>query len=83
MEFARRQRVCLVSAKGPGKTCVLAWMLLNFLCTRVRANVAATSISADNLRDGLWSEVSLWLSKSAFLVTADDAVERVRAVLWG
>ena len=57
--FATKQRVAMVSCKGPGKTCCLAWVLLNFLCTRPNANVAATSISGDNLKDGLWKECAV------------------------
>ena len=65
--FATEQRVGMIAAKGCGKTTVEAWCLLNFLCTRPHANIAATSISGDNLRDGLWKETALWLQRSAFL----------------
>lgn len=44
---------------------VLAWEILNFLMTRPHPMVPVTSISAENLADGLWTELSRWVSKSA------------------
>ena len=70
MAFATTQRVCMIAAKGCGKTAAEAWCLLNFICTRPHANIAATSISGDNLRDGLWKECAVWLQRSAFLSAA-------------
>ena len=40
--FPTHQRLAMKAAKGPGKTTVLAWMILNFLATRAHSNVAAT-----------------------------------------
>lgn len=60
-------RLALKACKGPGKTCVLAWLAWWFLATRVDAKIAATSISWDNLADGLWSEMAKWQSKSDLL----------------
>ena len=68
--FPHHDRLAMKAAKGPGKTTVLAWMILNFLATRPHANVAATSISGDNLRDGLWKELAKWLQRSPFLSAA-------------
>lgn len=55
------------ACRGPGKTCLLAWLAWNFLVTRPHPNIAATSISGDNLRDGLWKEMSKWQQKSPLL----------------
>lgn len=66
-EFARTQRIAMIAAKGCGKTTVEAWCILNFLSTRPHANIACTSVSGDNLRDGLWKELAKWLGQSAFL----------------
>lgn len=55
------------AAKGCGKTALLAWLAWNFLLTRPHPKIAATSISADNLADGLWTELALWQSKSELL----------------
>lgn len=52
------------SCKGPGKTCVEAWIAWWWLFTRPMAKVFATSINGKNLRDNLWSEMSLWLEKN-------------------
>jgi hypothetical protein len=41
------------NCKGPGKTCVLAWLVWNFMITRPYPNIMATSSSEDNINDGL------------------------------
>lgn len=46
---------------------VLAWCAWNFLLTRPNAQGAAVSNSADNLRDGLWKEMSFWRDKAPLL----------------
>jgi hypothetical protein len=48
-------------------TAVLAWLAWNFLCTRPQPNIAATSVSGDNLRDNLWKEMAYWRGKSKFI----------------
>jgi phage terminase large subunit len=68
--FATSQRVAMKAAKGPGKTAVLAWIIWLFLATRPYSNVAATSVSGDNLRDGLWKELGKWRGVSPFLTKA-------------
>ena len=68
--FATDNRIAMTACKGPGKTAVLAWMIWNFIATRPFANVACTSISGDNLQDGLWKELAKWQSKSEFLLEA-------------
>lgn len=64
LAFPHHNRLAMKAAKGPGKTCCLAWLILNFLMTRPHSRVAATSISGDNLRDGLWSELAKWMQRS-------------------
>lgn len=68
--FAKDQRIALKACKGPGKTTVLAWIVWNFLATRPDSNVACTSISGDNLSDGLWKELAKWQHRSAYLQAA-------------
>lgn len=58
--FPRSQRLALKACKGPGKTAVLAWLIWNFLETRMAPKVAATSCTEDNLSDNLWSELAKW-----------------------
>lgn len=68
--FPTQKRLALKACKGPGKTTVLAWLAWNFLATRPHPKIAATSITADNLRDGLWTEMAKWQAKSPLLQEA-------------
>ena len=63
-------RVAMKSCKGPGKTCVLAWLIWWFMATRRHPKVACTSISGANLDDCLWNELAYWQNKSEFLRAA-------------
>jgi hypothetical protein len=65
--FPSSMRLAMKACKGPGKTCVLAWIAWNFLLTRPHPKVIATSITADNLADGLWAEMAKWQHKSRLL----------------
>ena len=67
--FPHRQRIAMKASKGPGKTAVLAWLGWNYLLTRPNPKIAATSISAENLADNLWTEMALWQSKSPLLTS--------------
>jgi phage terminase large subunit len=68
--FPTHQRLAMKACKGPGKTCVLAWCAWNFLATRTHPKVAATSITSDNLSDGLWTEMAKWQHRHEFLKQA-------------
>lgn len=61
------KRLAMKACKGPGKTCVLAWIAWWFLTCHPHPKIAATSISGDNLSDGLWTEMAKWQAKSDFL----------------
>jgi hypothetical protein len=63
----RNKRVCMKASKGPGKSTVLAWAAWWFLVCFAHPKVVCTSITEDNLRDGLWAEMSKWQQKSEFL----------------
>lgn len=65
--FISGNRVCMRASKGVGKSTVLAWCIWNFMLTRPHPKIAVTSITADNLRDGLWTELAKWLKKSPLL----------------
>jgi hypothetical protein len=67
MAFRDNKRLAMKAAKGCGKSTVLSWCAWNFLATRLKPKIAATSITSDNLSDGLWPEMSKWQSKSPFL----------------
>lgn len=65
--FPTSPRLAMKACKGPGKTAVLAMICWNFLLTRPRPKIAATSITGDNLADGLWTEMAKWQAKSPLL----------------
>ena len=65
--FPREQRIALKACKGPGKSTVEAWCGWNFLLTRPHPKVICTSITGDNLRDGLWAEYAKWQGRSPLL----------------
>jgi hypothetical protein len=65
--FATTQRIALKACKGPGKSTVESWCGWNFLLTRPHPKVICTSITGDNLRDGLWAEYAKWQGRSPLL----------------
>lgn len=67
MSFAKNRRLAMLASKGVGKTTLLSWCAWNFLVTRPEPKIAATSVSWDNLSDGLWTEMAKWQSKSPLL----------------
>lgn len=82
---ARQQAI--VGSKGVGKTGVLAFLILWFLFTRPESNIAVTSISADNLRDGIWKELAKWIGASPLLAAAFEwqasrIVSRTHPATW-
>lgn len=70
LQSVRERRIALLACKNPGKTCVLAWIAWHFLLTRPHPKVIATSISGDNLADGLWAEMAKWQNQSELLKRA-------------
>lgn len=65
--FPHNSRMAMQACRGPGKTALLAWIGWNFMLTRPKPNIAAVSISGDQLRDGLWKELAKWQAKSPLL----------------
>jgi hypothetical protein len=85
--FPKAPRLAMKACKGPGKTAVLAWFAWNFLVTRVDPKIAATSITADNLFDNLWAEMSKWQQRAPYLRehfkwTKDRIVCKARPETW-
>ena len=85
--FPRNQRLAMKACKGPGKTAVLAWLAWNFLVVNQDPKIAATSVSGDNLSDGLWAEMAKWQAKSpllgaAFKWTRDRIFAKRRPQTW-
>lgn len=67
----QKQRIAMMACVGPGKSTVLAWCLINFmLCYSEEGShpkCAVVSITEDNLRTGLWTEIAKWHQRSPFL----------------
>lgn len=68
--FPHQQRIAMKASKGPGKTAIETWLAWNFLLTRAHPKIAATSISAQNLADNLWTEMAKWQGRSEILKSA-------------
>lgn len=68
--FPSSPRLAMKACKGPGKTAVLAWIGWNFMLTRPHPRGGATSITGDNLKANLWTELAYWRSKSELLQAA-------------
>ena len=68
--FPASPRMAMKACKGPGKTTLLSWLAWNFLLCYAHPKMAAVSITADNLADGLWTEMAKWRNKSALLQAA-------------
>jgi phage terminase large subunit len=64
----KKRRLAMKACKGPGKTTILAWCILNFmLCygePGEHPKGAAVSITKDNLKDNLWPEIAKWHNRS-------------------
>lgn len=65
--FPKQQRIAMKACKGPGKSCLDAWLCWNFLLTRPMPKIAVTSVTGTNLADGLWTEMAKWQQKSDIL----------------
>lgn len=61
-------RVATVASKGPGKSTLDAWVALWYMVTHPKAKGACTSITGDNLADGLWAELAKWQKRSPLLM---------------
>lgn len=71
-------RIAMKASKGVGKSAVLAWLMWWFFTTRLHPKIIATSITADNLKDGLWTELASWQQKSPLLAAiATWSAERI------
>lgn len=65
--FPHNQRIAMLASKGVGKTAVESWLAWNFLLTRPHCNIAAISITKENLEDNFWKECATWMNKSSLL----------------
>jgi hypothetical protein len=51
------------SGHGVGKTALLSWLVLWFMCTRYNARIPCTASTHSQLRDILWPEIAKWMNK--------------------
>lgn len=69
-----KQRISLQACVGPGKSAVLAicgWKFLSCYGGRnAHPKGVAVSVTGDNLKDNLWSELAVWRGRSEYLKTA-------------
>lgn len=57
------RRLSIRSCHGPGKTAVLAWMVVHQLVTRFPQKTVATAPTRGQLFDALFAEVMMWMTK--------------------
>lgn len=81
------RRIAMSACKGPGKSAVLAWVAWWLLACHYDTKGAACSITADNLKDNLWTELAAWYDKSEtlkdmFIVRDKRIVNRQRPKTW-
>lgn len=73
-ETSPKRKLCMKACTGPGKSTMLAWAgwhrLACFAAKGEHPKGAALSITADNLKDNLWSELAKWQGRSKFLQSA-------------
>lgn len=84
---SKKNRTAACACKGPGKTCGETWCGWHFLVCYPEAKVPCTSVTGDNLRDGLWAEFAKWqqrseLLKRAFTWTAERIFQNERPETW-
>lgn len=82
-----KPRTVMKACKNPGKTLLLAVIAWHFLACFWHPNIAATSITGENLRDGLWKEMarlqlrSEWLQRE-FTWTAERVFHKRHPGTW-
>lgn len=61
-ELVERRRVSIRSGHGTGKSTLMAWSVLWFLCSYYPCKVPCTAPTGHQLDDVLWAEIAKWLS---------------------
>jgi hypothetical protein len=57
------RQISIESCHGPGKTCVIAWLIVLQLTTRYPQKVAATAPTSGQMEDALLAEVKKWMQR--------------------
>lgn len=60
----KKTGVSIKSGKGSGKTALLAWIVIWFLCCFPFSIVICTASKLDQVKDVLWREISKWIKHS-------------------
>src|SRR4029079_6177181 len=60
---AGKTRLTIRSGHGVGKTALLAWIVLWFMCTHYPCKVGCTAPTTHAIADVLWPEIGLWLGR--------------------
>lgn len=60
----KTRRLSIRAGRGIGKTTVLSWMILWWMCCFSKPKVVATAPSFPQLMSVLWPELALWLKQS-------------------
>lgn len=65
--FPKNKFISMKACKGPGKSCLLAWIAWNFMLTRNKPKIICTSITSQQLYGALWPEIFKWYERSKIL----------------
>jgi len=80
-------RMSAKTGKGPGKTCLEAWLIIWLMSTRPNFAGFATANTAAQLSDKLWRELALWhsraINKDWFTWTAQRFYHNDAKETWG
>lgn len=60
---AGHHRIAIRSGHGVGKSALLSWLVLWFLCTRYPCKIGCTAPTNHQLEDILWPEIAYWHGK--------------------
>lgn len=61
-QLVERRRVAIRSGHGTGKSTLMAWSVLWFLCCYYPSKIPCTAPTGHQLDDVLWAEIAKWLS---------------------
>lgn len=64
VELAKKMGISVMSAKGVGKDCAAAWIILWFMVCYPRAKIPCTAPSGHQLNDVLWAEIRKWIHQA-------------------
>ena len=62
---SKRKRIAVKSGKGVGKTSSVSFLIIWFLCCFDNPKIVCSAPTAATLYSALWSEIALWLNRSA------------------